>query len=218
VADAIEFHSKRVQSLAKKYVDSREFRARVQVWSRLIAMCGDPSADVIDVGCGVGTFSFIAAPAFRSVVGVDGSEQMIVEAQRRAVAYPNVTFRVGRLETLAHDAGAVGLVLCSSVIEYVDDFDRGMDVLAALTAPGGHMIVSIANASSVYRKLEAISYRLFRWPAYFGLVRNLRTAGEMRSAGGARGLSLVQVAYYGRLGRSLIACLFAREASEADGP
>jgi 2-polyprenyl-3-methyl-5-hydroxy-6-metoxy-1,4-benzoquinol methylase len=185
----------------------------------MIAMCADPSADVIDVGCGVGTFSFIASPLFRSVVGFDGSEQMIEEAERRVAAYPNVTFRVGRLETLPELTDPGGLVMCSSVIEYVDDFDRGMDVIAALTAPGGHLIVSIPNARSTHRKLEALSYRLLRRPAYVGYVRNLRTVAEMRSAGRARGLSLRDFEYYGTRGRrTLLACLFSRQACASEGP
>lgn len=185
----------------------------------MIAMCADPSADVIDVGCGLGTFSFIASPLFRSVVGFDGSEQMIEEAERRAADYPNVTFRVGRLETLPEEAGPVGLVLCSSVIEYIDDFDRGMDVLAALTAPGGHLIVSIPNARSVYRKLEVVSHRLLRRPAYIGYVRNLSTVAEMRSAGRARGLSLRDFDYYGTGSRrTLLACLFSRQECASEGP
>ena len=196
------------------YDVSRAFRKRVRVWSRLINSCADPTADVLDVGCGVGTFSFIASQQFRSVVGVDGSETMIAEARQRGAGYPNVTFRTGRLETLHEEQAPVSLVLCSSVIEYVEDFDQAIDALAALTAPGGHLIVSVPNSRSPYRMLAAASYRLLQRPAYFGHVRNVKTVREMRSAGLARGVRLEQYSYYG-LGplRTLVACLFSRESA-----
>lgn len=212
--DAVEFHSARVEQFASMYDVSRAFRDRVRVWSRLISSCADPTADVLDVGCGVGTFSFIASQQFRSVVGVDGSETMIAEAQQRGAGYPNVTFRTGRLERLPEEHAPVSLVLCSSVIEYIEDFDQAMDALAALTAPGGHLLVSVPNSRSPYRMLEAASFRLLHRPAYFRHVRNFKTVCEMRRAGLARGLRFEQYSYYG-LGplRTLVACLFSREGA-----
>ena len=212
--DAVEFHSERVEQFASMYDVSRAFRQRVRVWSRLITSCADPTADVLDIGCGVGTFSFIASQQFRSVVGVDGSETMIAEARHRGAGSPNVTFRPGRLEKVHEGHAPVSLVLCSSVIEYVENFDLAMDALAAVTAPGGHLIVSVPNSRSPYRTVEAVSFRLLQRPAYFRHVRNFKTVREMRNAGLARGMRLEQYCYYG-LGplRTLVAFLFCRDGA-----
>jgi 2-polyprenyl-6-hydroxyphenyl methylase/3-demethylubiquinone-9 3-methyltransferase len=206
--EAVDYHSQRVQKFAAEYSESEAFKQRFRVWERLIAAYGSASVEAIDVGCGVGTLTHVAAAACRSALGVDGSTAMIAAARRHAAPYDNIRFEVGLLEDL-DEHPAAGLVLCSSVLEYVEDFSGAVAVLAGLTEAGGHLIVSVPNASSFYRMFERTTYRLTKRPAYVQHLRHLRTLEAMRLEAESNGLTLIHAQYYGRA-RSLLCCVMRR--------
>ena len=148
--------SDHVEDFARQYDDSAAFRERFDVWSALIARYGAPNRDAIDVGCGVGTFTLEAAQHARAALGVDASANMIAVAKRHSQA--NVTFRQATIAELGQSMPApAGLVLCSSVLEYVDDLSGSLDVLADLVGPGGHLIISMPNPASLYRRAERVA-------------------------------------------------------------
>lgn len=52
-----------------------------------------PSADILDLGCGIGRVSAALAPIARTVLGLDVSTGMVAEANTRLAALSNVTIR-----------------------------------------------------------------------------------------------------------------------------
>lgn len=100
-----------------------------------------PGMTVLDVGCGAGDVTLLAAslvgPEGR-VLGVDRSEAAIALARRRAAAagLANVEFRVADLGTFALDA-PVDAVIGRLVLMYFADPAAQLRRLAALVRPGG---------------------------------------------------------------------------------
>ena len=62
----------------------------------------------------------------------------------------NVRFVQGRLPNLdEHDLAGADLIICSSVLEYVEDIDSALSLLAHLLRPGGTLLLSLPTLLSV---------------------------------------------------------------------
>jgi len=126
-----------------------------QVVSARSAQTGRASLDVVDVGGGTGGYAVPLAGLGHSVTVIDPSPDSLAAAQRRA-AEAGVPLRAvqGDVSDLAAvaEGGAAGeagadVVLCHSVLEYVDSPQAAMTAIAAILRPGG--VVSVLAAGAV---------------------------------------------------------------------
>jgi SAM-dependent methyltransferase len=120
------------------------------VVSALARQTGRAALDIVDAGGGTGGFAVPLASLGHHVTVVDPSPDSLAAAQRRA-AEQNVPLRAvqGDAADLALVAGkqSADLVLCHSVLEYVDSPPAAMAAIAAVLRPGG--AVSVLTASAV---------------------------------------------------------------------
>jgi S-adenosylmethionine-dependent methyltransferase len=120
------------------------------VVSALAGQTGRAALDIVDAGGGTGGFAVPLASLGHHVTVVDPSPDSLAAAQRRA-AEQNVPLRAvqGDAADLAGLAGkqSADLVLCHSVLEYVDSPPAAMAAIAAVLRPGG--AVSVLTASAV---------------------------------------------------------------------
>jgi S-adenosylmethionine-dependent methyltransferase len=120
------------------------------VVAALAGETGRASLDIVDAGGGTGGFAVPLAGLGHCVTVVDPSPDSLAAAQRRA-AEQNVPLRAvqGDAADLAVLTGekSADLVLCHSVLEYVDSPAAAMAAIAAVLRPGG--AVSVLTASAV---------------------------------------------------------------------
>ena len=120
------------------------------VVSSLAGQTGRAALDIVDAGGGTGGFAVPLASLGHHVTVVDPSPDSLAAAQRRA-AEQNVPLRAvqGDAADLADLAGkqSADLVLCHSVLEYVDSPPAAMAAIAAVLRSGG--AVSVLTASAV---------------------------------------------------------------------
>jgi S-adenosylmethionine-dependent methyltransferase len=120
------------------------------VVSALAGQTGRAALDIVDAGGGTGGFAVPLASLGHHVTVIDPSPDSLAAAQRRA-AEQNVPLRAvqGDAADLAGLAGkqSADLVLCHSVLEYVDSPPAAMAAIAAVLRPGG--AVSVLTASAV---------------------------------------------------------------------
>ena len=120
------------------------------VISELAAQAGRPRLDILDAGGGTGGFAVPLAGLGHNVTVIDPSPDSLAAAERRA-AETNVPLSVvqGDVADLAMVAGeaSADLVLCHSVLEYVDSPADAMASIAQVLRPAG--AVSVLAASSV---------------------------------------------------------------------
>jgi len=108
---------------------------------------------ILDVGGGTGGFAVPLAEAGHRVTVVDASPDALAALDRRA-ADAGVADRVSAVQGDADDlpsvaaAGSADLVLCHSVLEFVDDPAKVAASLAAILAPGGAASVLVANLAA----------------------------------------------------------------------
>jgi S-adenosylmethionine-dependent methyltransferase len=120
------------------------------VAASLAADTGRACLDIVDAGGGTGGFAVPLASLGHSVTVIDPSPDSLAAAQRRAAekAVPLCAVQ-GEAADLAALAGeqSADLVLCHSVLEYVDSPPAAMAAIAAVLRPGG--AVSVLTASAV---------------------------------------------------------------------
>jgi len=191
--DAVGWHQQLGRQFEQGYDRSSAFKERLGVWSGLIERFGAPDVDVLDAGCGPGVLSAVAARRCRSVRGFDASTAMVELAQARAAREKvgNAVFEVARLGDPHILAGrSFGLVLCSSVLEYIDDLDAALDWLVSALTTGGVLVVSMPNGGSLYRRLERVVFRATGRPRYLAHVRHVPTPERFAGLLMARGLTV----------------------------
>ena len=104
----------------------------------------EPGERVVDVGCGAGIDSLIAADMVGptgSVVGVDMTPAMLEKARRSAAeaGFANVEFRQGFAEALPVPAGWADVVISNGVLNLFPDKAAGLGEMARVLRPGGRL-------------------------------------------------------------------------------
>jgi S-adenosylmethionine-dependent methyltransferase len=120
-----------------------------QVLAARVEAAGRPALDIVDVGGGTGGFAVPFAALGHNVTVVDPSPDALAAAQRRAaerqVRLTAVQGEADGLDALVGQ-GAADLVICHSVLEYVDSPAAAMAGIARVLRPGATVSVLAANA------------------------------------------------------------------------
>ena len=106
---------------------------------------------VLDVGCGGGILSEAMARAGASALGIDLSQAVLDVAELHALqAGISAAYRNIAGEELAEERpGAFDRVTCMEMLEHVPDPAATVRALAALTKPGGDIVVSTLNRNAL---------------------------------------------------------------------
>lgn len=200
--DVLSYFSNNAIEFSEEYKAKAEFKERVFVWSGLLDKYAEPPMTAFDMGCGSGIFSFYLAEKGLNVVGFDATSEMIelCERQKEAHAISNVRF-IETLLPFAHyaDIGLADLIICSSVLEYIDELEQTLKQINELLTPQGIFIFSLPNAESIYRNLEKIMFKLTDKPRYLKYVKHILTLDYTKLLLEKIGFTLIDTQYYARV-------------------
>ncbi|PZO80055.1 MAG: hypothetical protein DI629_07800 [Mesorhizobium amorphae] len=173
MTDAASWHDSHASVFADRYTLSAAFRERERIWRTWIERFATPVSAVLDAGCGPGVLSALAARHAGSVLGIDPSPAMLAIARERAGTTLNLRFREARIgDEAALDGARFDLVLCSSVLEYLPDWEAGLSFLGRSLRPGGTLLFSLPNLRSAYRWAETVRFHTTGRPAYRAMSRH----------------------------------------------
>lgn len=176
IPSAVNFYSRNALRFHDRYEKSIAFRERNELWAEWIERFAQPDHIAIDIGSGSGVFTFIAANHVRHVTGYDGSAEMVAfsTAQARDMNVDNVAFNRLLIEDLKQAVDTqFDLLMCSSVLEYLEDPIAALKVIRSLMKPNSTFLVSVPNGDSYYRWLEQKAFRLTGHPTYYRSVKTV---------------------------------------------
>ncbi len=101
---------------------------------------------VLDVGCGNGNISIYLGSLGYNVRGVDISEKAINNA-RNNNPYPHVKFDAVSAEQLSAEKSHYNAIICSEVLEHLDNPKQLLDTLYNLLEDDGVLIVTVPNGA-----------------------------------------------------------------------
>ncbi|HET7044164.1 MAG TPA: methyltransferase domain-containing protein [Gaiellaceae bacterium] len=106
-----------------------------------------PGERVLDLGCGAGTDSLVAAQmvgSSGSVVGIDMTSAMLAKARRAAaeLGVTNAGFIEGEVESLPFPDESFDVVISNGVIDLVPDKDAVYSEIHRVLAPGGRVQIA----------------------------------------------------------------------------
>jgi len=109
----------------------------------------NPESNVLEVGCGTGIVSLAVAPQVKTVVGVDVSPKMIIQARKKAqkLALDNVTFLEGDGYDTTLESGDFDVVLLPNLLHVVADPAAILREAHRLLAPGS-MLLAVTDCMS----------------------------------------------------------------------
>lgn len=106
----------------------------------MLSECGDVRGlQVLDAGCGEGRFCRMLSERGAITTGIDLTEPLIQEAQRR---HPEGRYEVGNAEALPYQDASFDLVISYIVLLDIDDFRTAIREMARVLKPGGKAVVS----------------------------------------------------------------------------
>ena len=138
----------------------------------IVRSLGLHTANILDLGCGIGWFSD-KLTQFGRVTGIDLSADAIAKAR---ATYPHITFIAGNALETALPQRRFDLVVSQEVLPHVENQPRYVEVAANALRPGGYFIVTMCN-KFVLERLGSSMWEA--WPREhierFLPLRNLKT-------------------------------------------
>jgi protein-L-isoaspartate O-methyltransferase len=117
---------------------------------------------VLEVGCGIGTYTAEMAAGSRKIVAMDMERAFVDEAVRRLALHPNVQVICGDATQadIPKPAGEpFDTVVLLDVLEHIEDDAALLARLRARLGPGGHLILKVPAMPSLYSPMdEAIGH------------------------------------------------------------
>ena len=164
------FHESIAATWSKGY-SRNVFKRRLLYFSRIFDREVKAEQHWLDLGCGSGVLTVELLQRGAIVTAVDGSNAMLNEAKKSAYSFP-----ADRVEYIESDVTLLGMIddcsfdglLCSSVIEYLDNPNLLLQEAFRVLRTNGTLILSLPPKGSVIRTVQ----KIIRWGAsFFGLEK-----------------------------------------------
>jgi 2-polyprenyl-6-hydroxyphenyl methylase/3-demethylubiquinone-9 3-methyltransferase len=155
--NAIAFHDELASSWEKKYLRGGFARRRSFFLHNVLPRV-ESKGLWLDAGCGSGTFSRMLAQSDRTVLGVDASERMLIEATENiGDLAARLSFRlIETVENLPFPDKSFDGVICLSVLEYLERPYDALKEMARTLKPGGTFVFSVPHGQSFLRILQKL--------------------------------------------------------------
>jgi ArsR family transcriptional regulator len=124
--------------LGKDYVPGQSWKSVAEALLRLM-----PPMVIADLGAGEGTFALVLAQRAKKVIAVDTSAKMIEVAREQALRHgvKNVEYRLGDMEEVPIEDGAVDLVFFSQSLHHALHPERAVSEANRILQPGGRIVI-----------------------------------------------------------------------------
>lgn len=147
-------------------LDDRAYESRRLARFERALGCPLKGCRLLDVGCGTGGFSILAAEAGADVWSVDESPEAVALTAART---SRDRAMIATAESLPFDGASFDLVYCYSTLEHLDDAGRAVAEMVRVLRPGGRLYLHSPDRRACFEG----HYKVFWVP---GLPRGLARA------------------------------------------
>lgn len=134
---------------------------------------------VLDIGCGMGTFTIEAASRGAQAVGLDLAPAGIAAAQRiaKSETASGASFTLADAAVLPFADRSADIVIAADFTEHLDDdtLGRVLNDLARVTRTGGTLVIYTPEAAHLFEQLRERGILLEQEPSHIGV----RSAHEL---------------------------------------
>jgi ubiquinone/menaquinone biosynthesis C-methylase UbiE len=158
---------------------------------------------ILDAGCGSGRNLPLLAPRVKEIVALDYAPEMIKRVRERIgqEGLVNVSPVLGSVTDLPFPAGSFDKVVCTSVLQYLNDEECGQAFreMFRVCRSGGTVVVHLKNGSSLYGLSKYIANKLLSLAGRRGLPEHYRRWSKHRAMIEAHGGSIIDLNSFGIL-------------------
>jgi SAM-dependent methyltransferase len=175
-----------------KYAPDGPLAGRLARLAAAVGRAAQPGDRVLDLGCGTGELARALTAAGFGVIGCDISGEMLTRAVREGGAGAGWVRLAADWQTLPFVSAAFGVVVTSSVLEYVTDPAAVLRECARVTRPGGVVLCTVPDLRHPVRWAEWPARQLARglgksnggrrsrWHTYHAYLRASRQHHQVR--------------------------------------
>ncbi len=173
ISDSISFHEEIAGSFNSNYNTLKRFKERSDIFINQAIKVTPRNGTILDLGCGPGVISNFLAKYDYKVIGIDGSGKMLGIAMSNRTEEKNPSYFQKRIPFHKNELELLfDTIICSSLLEFVDDFQSTVKLVNDILKTNGIFIVSFPNNKSIYRKIEKLTFKLSGRPRYMNYVIN----------------------------------------------
>ena len=124
---------------------------------------------ILDFGCGNGNIAIPLASLGYSLIGID-VDMISIQKAKMKNCFTNAKFKVMDAELLTQREGIFDFIICSEVIEHLQNPLIFLRTIKSLLSPMGFLIITIPNGYGLY-ELTARIERILKQFAFAGIVK-----------------------------------------------
>ncbi len=161
IAPAVRERIEAFYSDSSQYMESLKGNDR-SGYTEMLETCAanfPPGGEVLDCGCGLGSFSRLLAARGFVVTGADVSPLFVAEARRRHAGRPGLRFLAENASCLSFPSGRFGGVSSTLFLEHSQDVENTLLEMARVLRPGGALIANFPSFIDPVQHLQ----RFFNW-------------------------------------------------------
>jgi len=194
------FFNNKAQNFSNNYKKVKSFRERYKFLTHklknLLKNNLKKKIQILDYGCGEGIFT-VALSYYGSVTAVDGSKNMLDLAKEKTILKKNKNIKFILSDLNNYNSNKkFGLIFCSSVMEYLDNFSKHLDKLHNLLDDKGTLILTLPNSRSIYRLIELALFKLIKIPRYYNYVKLNKNENFYREILTKKNFFISEVSYF----------------------
>lgn len=121
------------------YIVGDELNNAIKAWLRDQFV---PTDEVLELGCGTGTFSEAVAPIVKGLIATDMSEPMLYQARAKRGAHGNVRFQQQDAYATTFDDSTFDAVLMVNLLHIVNDPGLIVEEASRVVKDGGRIVVA----------------------------------------------------------------------------
>lgn len=181
-----EYDEAYYRALSRSYEEANRF-SRQRIENVLTLLPPVEGKRLVDLGCGMGTFTLEAASRGAEAVGIDFTAAAVREAERIAREHrvPGASFVQGDAAVLPLPDASVDVMVAADFTEHLDDetLRRILSEAGRVLAPGGALVLYTPSPSHLLERLRGASFILKPYGSHIGLRSADVLAREVERAG-----------------------------------